>query len=298
MNFWTKFVAYSLAFVFWILPPFLRWQVGVFLAWLWWDVLKLRRFTVYRNLCIVYPKMSKNDKRVLAKKSMQNLCYNFVDFFLMPLTVPQEIKKNQVTFHGLENWDQAMLQGKGILALSLHMGNGDKGTAMLAVKGLSIQVISKKFKSHFLNQLWFGMREKWGAKFLEPHGRDTSFKILKSLKNKTAVVFVLDQFMSIPYGIETRFFGRKTGTAYGLALFKIKTDAPVLPIYCYRDSERKLHVVIEKELQLTSLSPASKDKQDLLIREWTDLFNAKLESIILQHPEQWMWVHRRWKTWG
>ncbi len=293
MSFWTKFVANFLAFIFWIIPTPWRWQVAVFLAWLWWDVLKLRRFTVYRNLCIVFPEMSKSEKRKLAKKSMQQLCYNFVDFFLMTWMAPKEFKKGQIYFHGLENWEQAMSLGKGILGLSLHLGNGDKASAVMALNKMPVQVISKKFKQKFLNELWFGVREQWGVQFLEPHGKETSFKILKGLKKPSAVVFVLDQFMSVPYGIQTRFFGRKTGTAYGLALFALKTGAPVVPLYCYRDENHHIHVVIEKPLELVP----SQDKEETILN-WTNQFNAKLEQIILKHPEQWMWVHRRWKTWG
>ena len=98
--------------------------------------------------------------------------------------------------------------------------------------------------------------------------------------------------MGKPYGIETTFFGRKTGTAYGLALFAMKSKAPVIPVYAYRDEDLKTHVVFEEEIQVENI-----EDKDLQIRVMTQKYNDRVESIVRRHREQWMWVHRRWKKW-
>jgi len=291
MSFWTEVVATSLALSFWIFPKRLRWAFGVFLGFLWFDVLKLRRWTVLKNLTIAFPDESHATRMRIARASMHYLCYGFAEFCLMPFMTKKMVEKDFI-FHGIENYERAKAQGKGILMMSLHIGNGDVGIAALALKGVNVHIISKKFKNNFMNQLWFGTREKMGTKFLEPHGSSLAFDILRICRKKEAVVFVIDQFMGKPYGILTTFFGKPTGTAYGLALFAMKTKAPVLPIYTYRDAELRTHVVFEEEIQVEKI-----EDKDLQIRLMTQKYNDRIESIIRKHREQWMWVHRRWKRW-
>lgn len=291
MHFWTNVFAASLAFCFGLMPLRLRWALGSFLGWLWFDVLKIRRMTILKNLTIAFPNQSREERWRLARISMKNVCYNFVEICLIP-KLDQSWLGSQVYFHGLEHYEKALAEKKGILFLSLHMGNGDLGIAALALKGIRVHVISKKFKNLFLNQFWFGIREKMGTRFLAAHGKNLPFEILRACKQNQAVVFVIDQFMGKPFGIASRFFGRKTGSAYGLALFALKTGAPVLPVYAYRDAELKTHVVFEPAV------PVEKTQdRDLQIAHMTQRYNDQVEDIVRRHPDQWMWVHRRWKRW-
>ncbi len=291
MNFWIYAFSLSLACSLWILPKRWRFAMGSFLGWVWFDLLKLRRRTVLRNLTIAFPDFSHERRMEIARKSMAYLCYNFIEFSLIPL-LDKKWLQEEVIFHGFENYEAAAAKGKGLLLMSLHMGNGDVGTAALVLKGLKMSLISKKFKNRLLNQFWFGVREKKGTRFLEPHGRSTAFDILRICRAQLPVIFVVDQFMGRPYGIDSTFFGKKTGTAYGLALFAMKTQAPVVPIYTYRDSELKTHVVFENEVTFEKI-----EDKDLQIKLMTQKYNDRVESIVRKFPEQWMWVHRRWKKW-
>lgn len=265
--------------------------MGVFLGTLWFDILKLRRWTVLKNVTIAFPEESHEERLRIARESMYHLCYNFIEFSQLPFLNKKWVE-NEVVLHGLENFERARGKGKGVLILSLHVGNGDVGLAALAIKGFRLHVISKKFKNRFLNQLWFGVREKMGTRFLSPHGSSLAFDILKACRQQESVVFVTDQFMGKPYGIESTFFGRKTGTAYGLALFAMKSKAPVLPVYTYRDAELRTHIVFEEEIAFEKI-----EDKDLQIRLMTQKYNDRVESIVRRYREQWMWVHRRWKKW-
>jgi KDO2-lipid IV(A) lauroyltransferase len=292
MNFLTRFIAISLAIIFRIFPLKLRWWIGVFLGWLWFDVLRLRRFTVLRNLTIAFPNLSHDERMRVARKSMHYLCYGFSEFTQMPFMNKKWLDKNAV-FHGLEHFEKAHAGGRGVLILSLHTGNGDMGIASMSLKGLPVSVISKKFKNEFMNSLWFGTREKMGTNFLEPHGAQLAFEILKLCKKNQAIIFVIDQFMGKPYGVGTTFFGKKTGTQKGLALFALKTKCPVVPAYTYRGPDLKTHV--EFEAPIEPLEDENIQDKDLLIQAMTEKYNRRLEQIVAKHKEQWMWVHKRWK---
>jgi KDO2-lipid IV(A) lauroyltransferase len=291
MIFLTNCLAYSLGFLAWILPKPFKMAVASFLAWLWFDVIRLRRFTILKNLTIAFPTWSKQERIRVGRRSMVNLCYHFLEFFELPFCGRRWLKTS-VVFDGSENFEKARAQGKGVLILSCHVGSGDMAIAALAMTSGGLHVISKKFRNRFLNQLWFGVREKMGTRFIDPHGRTTAFDILRACRNKESVVFVIDQFMGKPFGIETTFFGRKTGTAYGLALFKIKTGAPVIPMFTFHDDQGKIHVVCEGEIPAETA-----EDRDLQIQKMTQKYNDKIEEIVRRHPEQWMWIHRRWKTW-
>ena len=291
MRFWINVSASGLAYLLRWVPQKVRWQMANFLAWLWLDVLRIRRFTVYKNLSIAFPNESREEKRRIARASMNHLCYNFIEFCLLP-TMNQKWLQKEVVLHGRENFERAQAQGKGVLICSLHLGGGDVGIASLALHGIKLNVISKKFKNLVLNEFWFGVRERLGTRFLEPHGRNLVFDILKACKKGEAVVFVIDQFMGKPFGISSTFFGRKTGTAYVLALFALKTKAPVVPVYTYHDEELRTHVVFEEEVSFEPI-----EDKDLQIAKMTQKYNDRIESIVRRYPEQWMWLHRRWKRW-
>ncbi len=301
MNSLAVFLGRSLAYFFRIFPQSLRWRMGKALGYFWFDVLKLRRWTVLKNLTIAFPDMSHEEKYRVARESMAHLCYGFFEFTQMPFMDKAWLQENAV-FEGEEHLQKALSFGKGVLILSLHVGNGDMGIASLSLRGYPIHVISKKFKNKFANDFWFGMRSGHGTGFLEPHGSQLPFEILKLTKKNCGVIFVIDQFMGKPFGVATQFFGRKTGTQKGLALFAMKTGCPVIPIYTYRGPDLKTHVRVEEPIlsrsNLESLSSATQEttmsKDDQII--WmTDQYNRRLEQIITRHKEQWMWVHRRWK---
>jgi Kdo2-lipid IVA lauroyltransferase/acyltransferase len=272
-------------------PKKLHWWFGSFLGWLWVDVLKVRRYTILKNLTIAFPEMSLEQKLQLARKSMSYLCMTFPEVLTLPKW-SQEYVNKEIQFEGLDHYENALKKNKGVLLLSLHVGNGDVGITSMTLKGVNCHLITKKFSNKFANDFWFGIRGSQGVKFIDAHGSKIAFEILGACRKNEGVVFVIDQYMGKPYGIESKFFGKKTGTPYGLALFAIKTKAPVVPVYTFRDENLKTHLVFGKEIPFIECE--DRDQQIALL---TQQYNDKVEEIVRLHPEQWMWVHRRWKKW-
>jgi KDO2-lipid IV(A) lauroyltransferase len=265
--------------------------LGGIIGFLWVDFFRIRRDVIFSNLAIAFPEWPEEKRRRVGRASVYNMGHGFFEFFTVPFLNKKWLEK-QVVFEGEKNLQKAREQGRGILALSLHLGNGDLASSAIAMKGQPVTIITKTFKNQFINELWFSFRGAQGVKYIDAHGDKTSFEILKALKRQEMVVFVLDQFMGKPYGIATQFFGQETGTAYGLSLFAMRTKAPVVPVYTYEGTDNKMHVVFEPEVPVLDLVGADKDASTLAI---TQRFNDKIEEIIKKHPEQWMWVHRRWK---
>ncbi|MEY4617142.1 MAG: hypothetical protein RJB66_2102 [Pseudomonadota bacterium] len=272
-----------------LVPDSVRWALAHLSAWILFDVFRFRRKVVFNNIDIVFPKIHRAEKLALAREAMARLIYNFFEFCLFP-SIDEQWIQDHVIYKGLESLDQALEKKKGVLLLSLHLGHGDMAISMLAHRGYPLNVISKLFKVKWLNDFWFGTRKRFGATFLDPHGKNSSFDILRVLKNNGAIIFVLDQYMGPPFGLETTFFGVKTGTAYGLSLFSLKTGAPVLPVWTYRDQQGRNVIEIGSEIPFEQRS----SREESLLAT-TQKYNQVLEQLILNHPKDWMWVHRRWK---
>jgi KDO2-lipid IV(A) lauroyltransferase len=206
---------------------------------------------------------------------------NFIEYSYLPFLKRDNVDR-YFEFHGLDVLDEALAKRKGVLLLTLHLGHGDLCAAAMAVKGYPMVMVSKFFKIQWLNDLWFGMRERVGMKFVGP--RNSSFQLLRALKNGSVVIIPLDQFTGPPIGVRTKFFGIETGTAAGFAIMADRSKAPVISVYTVRkpDGRHSLHFVREMKEQGTA-------------ERVTQSFNDELESFVRLYPDQWMWLHKRWK---
>ncbi|HEY1078646.1 MAG TPA: lysophospholipid acyltransferase family protein [Bdellovibrio sp.] len=291
MKLLVKFFVKIMVFISSLFPRTWLRKSGSWVGFLWFDVFGFRKKIVMSNLDIAFPHMPEAEKKKIGRESVYQLGYNFSEFFFIP-SVTKEWMAENVVFEGWENVEKARTLGKGMFFLSLHLGNGDLAANAIALNGQETVIITKRFKTKWFDDLWFSVRGAQGVQYIDAHAPNNAFEILKALKRNAGLVFVLDQYMGKPFGIGTTFFGKRTGTAYGLALFVQKTKAPVLPIYTYEGQDQKLHVVFEPAMDT---GPCVTDDKDQTILNITQMFNDKLEQIVRKHPEQWMWVHRRWK---
>lgn len=258
------------------------WGIGV----LWFDILRIRRKVIMNNLRLAFPEWSEAERRRVGRASCVNLGMTFIEVCRLPFV--SEKDRSQFEIVGREHFDQAHAKGRGVCLMTLHMGNGDWGIAGLALEKIKLVVISKVFKLQWLNNLWFDARKLLGTEFIDV--RNSSITILKALKKKETVVFVLDQFMGPPIGVRTRFFGHETGTAMGLAVIAGRSQAPVVPAYTLRLPDGRTRITFLPEIPFVE----SANKDDT-VREMTQRYCDIVEQIIRRCPEQWMWVHRRWK---
>lgn len=276
----------ALAFVIHHAPYFLQRCLARTMSFLWFDILRIRRQVVVSNLGIAFPEMSESECVSMGRAAMTEFCTNIVEYSHLPFLSEKDLSRFE--FRGHEHMDGAKAQGKGVLLLTLHLGNGDLAMGGLALEGYPIQILSKEFKTKWLNDAWFGMREKVGVKFIPP--RNSSYAVLKALKRGETVCFVLDQFTGPPIGGRTKFFGKETGTALGLALMAERSGAPVVPAFTYRLNDGR-HVV-----EFAPVVPFEfKGDKDETLLHMTQVYTDVLERFVRLHPTQWMWLHKRWK---
>lgn len=277
----------AVAFLVWSLPRRAQLALGSMVGWLWFDVLKIRRQIAIENVAIAFPDQSLIEQTAVARASLESMGQTLIEYFLFPFLTSVNVDQ-YVEIEGEPHLRAALDQKKGVIFMTLHLGNGDFAVAALSRKGYAMNLISKEFKSKWLNELWFGMRRKLGTRFIS--AEKSSFDILRALKRNEIVVFVLDQFMGPPIGVRTRFFGRETGTAMGCALMADRTRAPVLPCYTHRRENGRQVIVFEAPIPF--LDHGLRDQN---IAVMTQAYTDKIEAIVREFPRQWMWIHRRWK---
>ncbi len=198
-----------------------------------------------------------------------------------------------VRVENLDAFIAAFRQGKGVLVLTGHFGNWEVATmAGIAnypeVRG-RFHFVRRAIKPRWLDALVTRRFEQGGFGVIGKRG--SLDRILDLLAAGDVIVFPFDQHAGPPDGIEVEFFGHRAWTFKSLAIIALATGAPVLPATSWREPDGR-HVLRFGE----PLPPIESEDSNAAIRLATRAYNAALERMILARPEQWYWVHRRWKT--
>lgn len=197
-----------------------------------------------------------------------------------------------VRVEGVEHFTQAWEAKRGILVLTGHFGNFEVATlAGLAqfpqVHG-HIHFVRRPIKPRWLDALVHRRMRRAGFGTIGKRG--SLDEVLALLARGDAVVVPFDQHAQAPDGIEVEFFGHPAGTFRSLAIIALATGAPVVPAASWREPDGTHVLRFEPPLP-----PVACDDPGEEIRRTTRVYNAALERLVLRHPEQWWWVHRRWK---
>ncbi len=182
--------------------------------------------------------------------------------------------------------------GKGVLVLTGHFGNFEVAT----IAGLAhfpqmhgrIHFVRRAIKPRWLDALVNRRFSRAGFGVMSKRG--SLDRILDRLAAGDMVVFPFDQHASPPDGIEVDFFGHSAWTFKSLAIIALATGAPVLPAAGWREADGRHVLRFEEPVKVVESGNVNDE-----IRATTRAFNAALERLVLRHPEQWFWVHRRWK---
>ncbi|HEY9045786.1 MAG TPA: lysophospholipid acyltransferase family protein [Ohtaekwangia sp.] len=248
-----------------------------------------RRLTV-KHLTMAYGKeKSQAEIRKLSRKVFEMLGKNAGDILRASGTVDtwDDLQKFLVV-HGYENYVAAQQKGKGVIFLTCHLGAFDLQVTTMAVRGLNPNIIGTPLKDERLNKLLWGYRNKHGAIAIE-RGRET-FRMIKILKSGGSVALLIDQDTKVKSRF-VNFFGMPAATPVGATVLAMKTGAIVVPTYIYLGNDWKQHMHILPEIPITVTGD---DEADMVYN--TQILTGFIEQQIREHPEQWVWMHERWKT--
>ncbi|HHT0593320.1 TPA: lysophospholipid acyltransferase family protein [Legionella anisa] len=260
-------------------------------GFLFYHLLPIRRKIVLENIDRVFKdQLSLKEKKHLAWAFYSHVASTIKELIFMDWYARVD---NCVEIKGIEHLLEAKKQGRGCFLLMGHLGNWE--LTQLAISQLKpligpIWVIRKAIRIQWLERFIFNRNLRYGLQRIDKTG--APLKIIKALKSKETILFAMDQHAELKKkeGIAVNFFNVKAGTFRSLAFFAGKYQVPVVPLSCYRQADGK-HVL--KFYPALSWEPHLDEEQ--AIYNNTLRYNQKLEQLILEHPEQWWWVHRRWK---
>ena len=248
---------------------------------------KQRLITIY-NLRQSFPEKNTTEIEAIAKGVYRTLGIITADFFKIPSLTKDNIS-DLVEVEGLENCKKALEENRGIILLGAHFGNWELAVVAFSLVLKPAVITYRPLDSPILDNLILCVRSSSGNILID---KDRAMrKMIRSLAHNEIVATMIDQNMAWQEGIFVDFFGRPACTTTGLALLALHTNAPVIPGYILRLENDKYKLIIKEEIK--SVRTGDKDK-DILIN--TQNFTKAVEDIVREYPDQWFWMHQRWKT--
>jgi Kdo2-lipid IVA lauroyltransferase/acyltransferase len=261
--------------------------IGRGLGWVYGNVIRYHRKEALDALQRAFPGQPVSELKGIRSRMYRNLGMNLVELCRLPRATDTYLS-GHIGWVNEEHVRNALAGGKGLIALTGHIGNWDLLCTVTPRRGYPLTIITKDIKNAAVNEFWMNLRHRYGLKYVPAH--NSYRECLKTLKRNESVGFILDQNMTRDEGIFVDFFGRSACTSPGLAFMSAQSGAPVVPVWIVRCEGGRHEVHF-----LPPIEPPP-DRKPETVREYTQKYTAVLEQIIRQQPDQWIWIHRRWRT--
>jgi Kdo2-lipid IVA lauroyltransferase/acyltransferase len=226
--------------------------------------------------------------RALCKRMFMMIGKNAGDILRSRNVRTEADLESFLVLKGYEHFEEANARKKGVIFLTCHLGAFDLQVTVMSLKGLKPNIIGTPLKDERLNELLFNHRNAHGAVAIE-RGKET-LRMLRALKTGGLVAILIDQDTKVKSRF-IDFFGMPAATPVGATILAIKTGAAVVPTYIYLapDGMQHMHILPEIPVDITG-----DDEADMITN--TRKYNAFIEEQVRNHPDQWVWMHERWKT--
>ncbi|MBU4305257.1 MAG: mitochondrial fission ELM1 family protein, partial [Candidatus Omnitrophica bacterium] len=269
-----------------VLPVNLMLKLGRMLGTGAYHLLRKRRTVALANLKAAFgSKYDDKQRRKIVRKVFENLALNFTELLLVP-RFDKRYFDTHVHLEHMERVDEALSQNRGIIFLTAHFGNWEISSITAALYGYKMFVLGREQKPLFLNELINRHRAKTGCR---PINKGMIIReMVKSLKENGIIGMLGDQ--SGRTGNQMDFFGRPVFMAEGAFRIAAKTGAVILPAFALRKGLNFHYIEVEKSLLDGRKQPTEKEIEGAMMG-YRDLLMRHISA----HPEQWMWVNKRWK---
>ena len=272
-----------------VLPRGVARGLGAGIGWIAFRLLGRLRRVGLRNLELAFPRMGEAERERTLRVVYRNLGYLLAEFCLMP-GYTAESASRFIRYEGLENYLKARDKGNGVLVLTGHLGVWELSSFYHSLIGHPMGMVIRRLDNRSLDAFVNGIRCMHGNYVL--HKDDFARGLMMAMRNGDAVGILMDTNMTPPQGVFARFFGIEACTASGLAHVALKTGAAVLPGFMlWEPAEQKYVLRFGPELAFEQTGNLKEDAAAA-----TQQCNDVLESWIRRYPDQWLWIHRRWKT--
>jgi Kdo2-lipid IVA lauroyltransferase/acyltransferase len=249
---------------------------------------RLRRVGV-RNLQIAFPQLSDAERRRIVRQLFVGLGRQLSEFCQFPSYTAENARQVAV-YDGFENYEAARVAGRGVLLLTAHLGGWEIGSFVHSLFGHPINIVVRRLDNPKVDALVDRYRTLHGNRTFAKE--DFARGLLAAMKAGETVGILIDTNMTPPQGVFVDYFGVPACTASGMARVALRSGAAVVPAFTIWDKQlRKYRVRFDPALRLVSTGD---DDADAVSN--TAMFTRVVQEYATRYPEQWLWVHRRWKT--
>jgi KDO2-lipid IV(A) lauroyltransferase len=271
------------------LPRSLARATGISLAYLVYVFhVRLRQVGMH-NLAMAFPQKKVGERRRILRGEFVSLGRQLAEVCLFP-TYTRENVGRVVVYDGFENFERALARGKGVLFLTAHLGGWELSAFAHSLQGHPLKIVMRSLDNPRVDALLRQYRTMHGNQTVDKD--DFVRGLLSAMKNGETVGILMDTNMTPPQGVFVDFFGIPAYTAAGLARIALRTDAAVVPGFTVWDPAlRKYRLRFEPMIPLIRTGD---DDGDVVAN--TQAFTKVIEDYVRRYPDQWLWVHRRWKT--
>ncbi len=257
-------------------------------AWVCWDLLKLRRQVVEENLQAAFPQWSSPMRNQVARAMWEHL-------FLMAAEVAQAHRRlhrgnwhHWVQIEGEPEAVSLLLQRRPLLLVTAHFGNFEMAGFLLSLWGYPIWSVARPLDNPYLDELVQQFRGSRGQRLLRKRGE---FERIEQILQQGGILCLLADQYAGRKGCWVEFFHRPASAHKAIALLALEHQAPIAVGYCVReDRPLRFRLVIQ-----SCLDPSSCPAEMLTVPELTQWYTREFEHFIRRWPQQYWWVHRRWK---
>jgi len=246
-----------------------------------------RRSIAYANLKSAFPEKNLCEIKKINKRHFENLGMTIIELMKFPV-MGKRFTDKYTNLENAEGIKEALKKQKGVIILTAHFGNWEMGPLIINANGHNMSIFARKQKHARLNNLLNRHREIVGSKVI---AKGFSVRdIIKTLGNNGIVAMLSDQDAGAN-GVFVNFFNRPVSVARGALVFSLKTGAAIMPSFMNRVGSGKHSLKIGNPLELINTQNEEKDIKENL-RKITKI----LEDYIRKFPDQWLWLHKRWKS--
>lgn len=244
-----------------------------------------------------------NEKSPMELKQLQKKVFSHVGTLFLEIARNftlgrgQMISELNVDPADIEKLDAMKARGEGAVFISAHIANWELFACGMAARGYPVSIIGKRMSNPVSQELIAQRRINTGIQLIYSGG--TIEKMKEALKIGGMIGFMVDQHMPGPRGIRANFFGAPAASIRGLAGLARDTNCKIIPMCAFRKPDGTHFVKMLEPLPFLQAEDLPAGSEERWLREeWlnTQNYQAAIEKLVRQHPEQWLWIHRRWKA--
>lgn len=295
---WLEYIPVRILFaVMGALPRSAAIKLGVMLGRLTYKLAGGLRRVAFRNLEIAFPEKSHAERELIARGSFESLGRMLGELAQFPRATREQLSE-LIEFHFLseENsseriaFEAERAKGRGVLLLGPHLGNWEMGVFAYSALHDKLTYLARPLDNPLIEDFTVRLRTRFGNRAIDKNNSVT--KAIAILREGGILGVLPDVNVLHRDGVFVPFFGTLACTTSGVAMMAMRTHAMIVPMCCVWNKETKKYDVFYGKF----IEPASTGDRHRDVYETTAAFTAEMEKFIRAYPEQWLWIHKRWKT--